>query len=122
VRHDVGEAGQNAADEVKEGISEVPEGILDVVAKDPEIEHVAGQVKKPAVQEHGGEQGQVDVSEWGQRRQVTAADDLGRDDAGGHDQLLERTLRGLSQLDEDEDDNVRQDDQDVNDREGPAHS
>jgi hypothetical protein len=36
----------------------VPETILDIVPKDPQVEHVATQVEPPGMHEHGGEQRQ----------------------------------------------------------------
>ena len=45
----------HAAQQVKNHEAHVPHGILDVVAEDPEVEHVAGKVHEAAVQEHGTE-------------------------------------------------------------------
>ena len=38
--------------EIAEEEADVPEGVLDVVAEDPEEEHVAGDVEPAGVQEH----------------------------------------------------------------------
>ena len=35
----------------------MPEAVLDVVAEDPQVEHVAAEVQPAAVHEHGGENG-----------------------------------------------------------------
>ena len=35
----------------------MPEAVFDVVAKNPQVKHVAEQVQPPFVQEHAGEEG-----------------------------------------------------------------
>jgi len=50
------------ADQIEEEIREVAERILDVVAKDPEEEHVSAQVKPVAVEKHAGNQGRKATS------------------------------------------------------------
>tara|TARA_Y100001934_G_scaffold218967_1_gene260394 strand:+ start:2094 stop:2360 length:267 start_codon:yes stop_codon:yes gene_type:complete len=48
---------QNATGYEEEKEARVAHGILDVVAKDPEKQHVAAQMIDTAVEEHGGQQG-----------------------------------------------------------------
>ena len=47
----------NSADEVENDVAEVAEVVFDVVAEDPEREHVEDEVHPGAVQEHGREDG-----------------------------------------------------------------
>src|SRR6266436_5266672 len=58
VENDVKQPRPNPADQVKEEIPKVAEEIFDVVAKDPEEEHVSAQVKPVGVEKHAGYQGQ----------------------------------------------------------------
>ena len=55
IEDDVRKAGPDAAGEIEEKIEEVAEVIFDVIAEDPQEEHVAGDVQKSAMQEHTGE-------------------------------------------------------------------
>ena len=47
-------------DEVEDEEQPVADAVLDVVAEDPQEEHVAGEVEPAAVHEHAPEQGQLD--------------------------------------------------------------
>src|SRR5260370_25596038 len=58
VENNVEQTGADPADQIEEEIGEVAEEILDVVAKDPEEEHVPAQVKPVGVEKHAGNQGQ----------------------------------------------------------------
>ena len=49
-----------AARQVDDQVADGAQDLLDVVAEDPEVEHVPGQVQRAAVQEHGREQRQPD--------------------------------------------------------------
>src|SRR5205085_11012806 len=42
----------NAARDIEDCVADVTEAVLDVVAEDPEVEHVAADVQETAVQEH----------------------------------------------------------------------
>ena len=55
VRNGLRQRRRDSAYDVEQGEATVPHGVLDVVAEDPEIEHVADQVHPAAVQEHGRE-------------------------------------------------------------------
>jgi len=57
IHHRVGQRGDQAAREIEEEVSGVPEAILDVVAEDPEVEHVPAEVQPPAVKKHRHEHG-----------------------------------------------------------------
>jgi hypothetical protein len=48
----VGERGHDAGSHVEDQVAHVPEAVLDVVAEDPEEEHVAAEVEQAAVEEH----------------------------------------------------------------------
>ena len=51
------EAGQGAAQKEERQEAKMPHGVLDVVAEDPEEQHVAEDVERGAVQEKAGRQG-----------------------------------------------------------------
>ena len=91
---DLGEARERAAEQVEAEEPEPPEAILDVVAEDPQVEHVAQQVHPAAVQELAGDQRR------GLVRQVVAAapgrGQVGRDDAPLGDERVERASRRRS--------------------------
>ena len=46
---------RHTGQEIESEETPVPEGVLDVVAEDPQVEHVAGDVEQPAVHKHGRE-------------------------------------------------------------------
>ena len=58
---DVGEGGHQTADEVEGEEQDGPEAVLDVVAEDPQEQHVEPEVGQAAVQEHRHEDGQGDL-------------------------------------------------------------
>jgi hypothetical protein len=60
VGRDLREAAGQAAGQVEEHVAHGAQDLLDVVAEDPEVEHVAGQVQRAAVQEHRRQQRQPD--------------------------------------------------------------
>ena len=55
VEKDVGNAGTDTANKIEEQVREVAKVVFYVVSKDPEKEHVSGDVQKAAVQEHAGD-------------------------------------------------------------------
>jgi len=57
VEERVGQRREEAAGDVEDEIAEVVEAVLDVVAEDPEVEHVAAEVQPAAVHKHRGENG-----------------------------------------------------------------
>ena len=50
------EAARDAEDEVEEQVLPVAIAVLDVVAEDEEVDHVAQEVEEVGVEEHGGEE------------------------------------------------------------------
>ena len=116
----VREAGEYAAKEVEEQVAQVAEGIFKVVAEDPEIKHVAEEVKEAAVHEHaakeGKEYGYVGLREAGVYEdllgngigyELRAGDDVvARQDLGRHGGVAEgkgRVVAPVLQEDEHED-------------------
>ena len=98
--------------------------MLDVVAEDPQEQHVAGEMEQPAVHEHAREQRQPDRVRPGFLRhddglavdrdglrvdQVDAVDDLVRNGAEAVRELL-TALAGSSSLEQEEDEDVQTDD------------
>ncbi len=57
---DLSSAGSQATKEVEESEAEMTHGVLDVVAEDPKVEHIADDMKPSTVHEEGGEKGQRD--------------------------------------------------------------
>ena len=53
----LGERRGDAAEQIEDQELHVPEAVLDVVAEDPQVEHVAAEVQPAAVHEHGAENG-----------------------------------------------------------------
>ena len=53
----MGKAGSQARDEIKKNEPERSQEIFDVIAENPEIEHVPEKMKEPSMEEHGGDQG-----------------------------------------------------------------
>lgn len=58
IEEDVGEVRADAACEIEEEVGEMAEVVLDIVAEDPEEEHVAGDVQEAHVKKHAGEEGE----------------------------------------------------------------
>ena len=56
VRPRLRQRGRHAAQQVEDDEARVAHAVLDVVAEDPQVEHVAADVHQAAVQEHRGEQ------------------------------------------------------------------
>jgi len=52
------QASPNSAKEIKEGIRDVSEEILDIVAEDPEEQHVPREVPEIGMEKHAGDEGQ----------------------------------------------------------------
>lgn len=78
IGEDLGEASSEAADQVKEEKAEMAQGIFDVVAEDPEIEHVSEEVQESAMEEHGRKNGE------GDRHRRKLMEDLSMDDLIGN--------------------------------------
>ena len=53
----LGERRGDTAEQIEDQELHVPEAVLDVVAEDPQVEHVAAEVQPAAVHEHGAENG-----------------------------------------------------------------
>jgi hypothetical protein len=53
----LGHGGGNAAQQVEHQEAAMPQVVLDIVPEHPKVEHVAGQVHQPAMQEHRREHG-----------------------------------------------------------------
>jgi len=83
----------------------VPHAVLDVVAKDPEKEHVEGEVDKAAVHEHGGEAGEQNGDD------AVGLPGLRADEVGRYERPTEQ-LVFAAQL-ESEDDDACGDDADI---------
>src|SRR5581483_1339061 len=64
--------GDEAAHQVEDQIADVAEGVLDVVPEHPEIDHVRRNVQEAPVQEHRGEERQVNVAKRRSGRHVAA--------------------------------------------------
>ena len=54
------ESRDDSADQIVEEVTNVPESILDVVAKDKKKKHVAKDVRDAAVHEHRSQQSEID--------------------------------------------------------------
>src|SRR5687768_126075 len=95
----VGQRSNQTANEVENEIADVAQTVLDVVAEDPEEEHVAAQVSNASMHEHGREQRQINgercFSESGNQELLAGSgmnDDAGRRDdvAAGNDLQWDR--------------------------------
>src|SRR5215218_7558633 len=71
----------------------MPHGVLDVVAEDPEEEHVAADVEPTAVEEHRGQE----------RKEVVPGRDLARDGAPAVDEIHQFWFGKRYLIQEDED-------------------
>ena len=115
VGRELGEGREHAAHEVEERVAQAAHAILDVVAEDPEEQHVADDVHPAAVHEDRGDQGQpggvlrdahlgdaaTGPREVGSSRMCAAVDELARDEAPlGRDAIeagdLSRNARSCS--------------------------
>ena len=50
----MGKGRQKAGDQVEDKVLDMAQMVLDVIAENPEVGHIASEVEKPAVHEHGG--------------------------------------------------------------------
>lgn len=73
--------GRHAGDDVEGGETERPEPVLDVVPEHPEEQHVEPEVREAPVEEHRGQDREVDV---------LLGEDLGRGDRRGGDRGVVR--------------------------------
>ena len=116
IKNNVCETRTNAANEIEEEVGEVAEVVFDVVAENPEEEHVSCDMHKAAVQEHTGENGEKRGFEVSVAAESAA--DVGGDGGVGHHEGLV-LVRRQSDLVEEHDD-VRQNEKCIDDRIGPA--
>ena len=113
---DVRSGGRRAADQVEGEKARVAGRVLDVVAEDPEKDHVAEQVQHPAVQEHRGRDRQAGREHRrGVRRRPG---ELGRHRAEDRDEGRAVLETEPELVEEDQD--VRADERDRHPREGPG--
>jgi hypothetical protein len=77
VEENVQQTRPDPTDQVKEEVRDVPEKILNVVAEDPEKEHVSGDVPEVGVKEHAGDQGHERYFKAGMSREESR--ESGRD-------------------------------------------
>ena len=105
----MGQGTGDAAQQVKQHKGKITEGILDIVGKDPEEQHVGNQMHPGRVEEHVGEKGQGlgDGAEGNVLRR--SMDEFGRHDTktGGD---ARQHLIGLEGAGHEEDDDVAKDD------------
>ena len=92
----------------------MPHAVLDVVAEDPEIEHVAGEVHEAAMHEHGAQHGHDRWYDADPAGQVGPVEEYGRDEAEGVDRPLS-ALRAERELPQ-ENENAGADQTDGDDR------
>jgi len=114
IEDDVGDAGTDAADEIEQEIREVAEVVFHVIAKNPEEEHVPGDMNESAMEEHASENGKK-----GEFEVVVAVEggaDMRRDRGVGHDEGI-ALVRAQGDLVK-KDDDVRQNEKSVDDRVG----
>ena len=52
----MGQRGKNAAEDIEDDETAMAHHVLDVVAEDPEVQHVPDQVHPASVEEHAGEE------------------------------------------------------------------
>ena len=81
---------QETAHQVEDEEAGVSHRVLDVVAEDPEVEHVAGQVHEAAVQEHAREERQGGGNGCDRGRELVGSEDHGRN----HAELVNEELGG----------------------------
>ena len=80
--------GGDSAEQVEDKIAAMTHAVFDVVAEDPEIEHVADQMHPAAMHEHRSENGERRRYDLQFRRELLSAEQHGRNDA----QRIDRTL------------------------------
>src|SRR5437667_1800845 len=76
-REHMREAGQHAADKIKDQITKVAHAIFDVIAENEKKKHVAKDVRDASVHEHGSDQRQIDGNR--RRLQTRHLETLARD-------------------------------------------
>lgn len=111
IEEDMEEIRADAAEQIEEEIGEMAEVVFDVIAEDPEEEHVAADVKEARVEEHAGEQWQ----EGGFEGNVAGKESGDVRGDGGVRELEGVLLSGSECELEKEDDDVREDEKNVND-------
>ena len=105
------QCGSDPAKEVKEDESEMPETVLDIVAEDPEVEHIAEDMEKSAMHEHGSEERE----RWMDRLCRLHRNDIVRYGAIRIDDLLPASA---AEHLKDEDSDIQRNDADCDGREG----
>jgi len=117
VQQRLGPGGCDAAEEIEDQVPEMPHRVLDVVAKDVEVPHVPDQVSEPSVQEHRGENREVD-GKANSRRKIHPMCEFVRDRAVLEDEVLQCAGRSGQQEELiEKDENVERDQDGVDDRE-----
>ena len=116
IKDNVGEARTNAANEIEQEVGDVAEVIFDVVAENPEEEHVTGDMHEATVEEHAGE----NREKRGFEAAVAGEDpaDVRGDGGVGHHEGLVLVRRQCELVEKD--DYVRQNEKSIDDRIGPA--
>src|SRR5579884_4238043 len=104
VDEDLGQSGDDTADQVEDRVLVVSERVLDVVAEDPEEEHVEADVRPTTVHELRGQE----------RVELMPVRDLVRDRAPAQDKIFNLRVRKRQHVEEDE--GVEHDDGVVDDR------
>jgi hypothetical protein len=69
--------GKKAADKIKEEKTEMAQGILNVVAEDPEIKHIPEEMQKTAMEKHGGKESQGKGNQRGIVESLSVGDLVG---------------------------------------------
>src|SRR6185369_3752617 len=94
-REHVRQSRNHAAQQVKDHILHMAQTILDVVAEDPEKQHVARDVREAAVHEHRGEERQVNrARRWTKTRNRYALAHVLDDTRGCNYIVTLKNLRG----------------------------
>src|SRR5581483_6278051 len=118
IRQRLRQCRRRAAEEVKEDEPRVAHRVFHVVSEYPEIKHIADQVKKAAMQEHGSEYRRYRRDEIVVGRQALTAEKCRRDHAEARYRRLESPL-AERELPE-KNDRARNDQRDIDDRRRPT--
>lgn len=88
---DIGQCGRYSADEIEDQIRKMAKIVFDVVTKDPENPHIAENVKKTPVHEHGSQDGENIGAQRILRQAGNGADKVVRYQSELLDQKVHRT-------------------------------
>ena len=86
IRQRLRKHGRDSTNQIKDNKPAVPHGIFDVVAKNPQVQHVAAQVHESAVQKHRRKRRQHRVHPFEVRYQPRVV----QDDGGNDPQCVDR--------------------------------